>query len=315
MSSLEIRRADARVAALERLIDYAGLFPPESLDMSDAVAGYRAARAGDASWIVDRFICPVSRLEELAGALMPTMAEREEPWRLAVVGDAAGGRWLDAVDVDVSQIRVFDAELRGGASVEVYERRVEPGPGLAGEVAEAARRVGRLCFFEVPWRSDDMVGALEALAVARAASGRALGAKLRSGGPSRDAFPPPDAVARFLSNCARLELSAKATAGLHHPFRHVDEDTGFTHHGFVNLLVAAVLALDGTDESVLEEVVADTDPASFLLDRSGVGWKGNRVAAAAVSAARDRLFVAYGSCSVDEPVADLTALGVLPVTG
>jgi hypothetical protein len=43
---LEITRPDARRAALARLIDYAGMFPPASLGIEDAVAGYREARTG-----------------------------------------------------------------------------------------------------------------------------------------------------------------------------------------------------------------------------------------------------------------------------
>lgn len=74
---LDITRPDARVAALGGLIDYAGLFPPADLGMADAVAEYRAARAGAEAWMVERFLCPVGRLEELAAVLMPTMASGE----------------------------------------------------------------------------------------------------------------------------------------------------------------------------------------------------------------------------------------------
>jgi hypothetical protein len=313
MEPLPITRRDARVAALTGLIDYAGLFPPTSLDMATAVDEYRAARAADHAWLVDRFICPASRLEELAGLLVPSLGAGEGPWRIVAIGAAGADRWLDAVDVDVVAIRAFDEEMRGGATVEVVERPVVVGPGLAGDLATAAGRYGRMAFFEIPWSDPDIDAAIGAVAGARERSGRAMGAKIRCGGVVADAFPPPEAVAAFIVACRHHSLPVKATAGLHHPYRHIDPDTGFTHHGFVNVLVAAALAADGVDAEELAAVLADADPASFRVDRAGVAWRGRSVGAAALEAMRSGLFVGYGSCSIDEPVEDLTVLGVLPV--
>ena len=61
MGSLE----DARVALLSRLIDHAPLFPPASLDLADAVSEDLRARESAASFMLARFVCPVSRLPEL----------------------------------------------------------------------------------------------------------------------------------------------------------------------------------------------------------------------------------------------------------
>jgi hypothetical protein len=70
---------DARRALLERLIDHAALFPPASLAMPEALAEDRRARESDQSWLLARFVCPVSKLPELG----------REPRSLTVVADAA----------------------------------------------------------------------------------------------------------------------------------------------------------------------------------------------------------------------------------
>jgi hypothetical protein len=313
MSPLDITRRDARVTALTGLIDYAGLFPPTSLGMDDAVAEYRAARAADHAWIVDRFICPVSRLEELAGLLVSTLSEGEEPWRIVATGAAYVGRLGDALDVDVAAITAFDEELRGGASVEVVERPVTVGPDLADELVEAVQRYRRMAFFEIPWSVPNLHDAIGEVAAARDRSGRMMGAKIRCGGIEAAAFPPPQVVASFLIGCRDHMVPVKATAGLHHPIRRTDPETGFTHHGFVNVLAAAALALDGVESSTLVDVLSDTDGASFRVDRAGVAGRDRRVGAATLAETRSRLFVGYGSCSIDEPIDDLSALGVLPV--
>jgi hypothetical protein len=73
---------------LTRLIDHAPLFPPASLDMRGAVAENARARRTDHSWMLARFVCPASRLEELEAALAPEGAPA-----LSVVLD--GGDWRD----------------------------------------------------------------------------------------------------------------------------------------------------------------------------------------------------------------------------
>lgn len=304
MSSLEISRPDARRAALGGLIDYAGLFPPTELDMEAAVAGYRAARSGADAWIVDRFLCPVARLEELGGALTRTMEPGEPAWRVS--GIATGD-----LDTEVGLIEAFEAEMGGAASVQVVETKV-PSGDLAVWAARAVRTIDRLVFFEIPWQAG-VETALDALVAAREDTKRALGAKLRTGGLSADDFPPPEAVAAFIAACQERSLPMKATAGLHHPFRHFDPETGFTRHGFLNLLAAAALANAGEPLDTLAQVVADDDPEAFSFDRSGLRWRGHAVSAAELQDTRRTLFVAYGSCSFDEPVGDLTDLGVLPV--
>ena len=123
------------------------------------------------------------------------------------------------------------------------------------------------------------------------------GAKIRCGGTT---LPTVAEVAAFVAACRDAGVPFKATAGLHHPIRSGDR------HGFLNLLAAAVFA-DGD----LEAILAEEDPAAFTVDADGFAVHGRRAGAETIAAARSGLFVAYGSCSFDEPVDDLLALGML----
>ena len=62
---------DVRRALLERLIDHAALFPPASMSMEEALAEDRAARTSPYAWMLDRFVCPATRLGELDGLAAP----------------------------------------------------------------------------------------------------------------------------------------------------------------------------------------------------------------------------------------------------
>jgi hypothetical protein len=261
----------ARRALLERLIDHAALFPPASLPMDAALEEDRRARASGEAWMLDRFICPATRLDELP----------EDPPRLSVVLDGEPS-------ADPSTLPIELVEARG-ATLERIRDLFGQEPKVFVELAV----------------DDGLEAALAGL------SGAGAGAKLRCGGLTADAFPSVEQVARFVCACEEIGLPWKATAGLHHPVRHVDPDTGFHRHGFLNLLAAAAFAAEG--EEVVAAILAEEDPVAFTADDREFGLHGYRAGPDAVARMRRERLVAYGSCSFSEPVEDLTALGVLPV--
>lgn len=314
-------RRNGRRAFLEGLIDYAGLFPPASLNMTEAVAEYRTARSGLRGWVVDRFIVPASRMDELATQLVRGATAGEPQWRLSVIVDGAGDRWLEGVAGDVNQVRAVIVELEPLAAPVMAEVKVPPrlagDAALAGEAGDVARAVARLGpaipLFEVPTAPDESIlTSLEALADARQEQGIVLGAKIRCGGLVAEMFPTPAAVARFIVGCRDLDLPFKATAGLHHPFRHEDPGTGFVHHGFINVITAAVLARAlglGSDE--VAEILREQDASAFAVSEIDVRWRTLAANPEQVAEARSQLSLGYGSCSFDEPTTDLERLGIL----
>lgn len=329
-------RCDAREAFLAALIDDAGLFPPARLPMDEAVASHVASKGGSYAWMMGRFLCPASRLPELAERLPET--SDEEPWRVGVIMDGAGDAelWHEGIARDLGAARDFAARCPA-VMIELLEARLPVGlveggdeaalatevRGFMYRVQESGLRQRTTPFFEVPlgstWQRSvrTAIGALSAVREAMP-SGIELcgapGAKLRCGGLSADAFPSPEQVSAFVSACTLRGVPFKATAGLHHPFRHVDADTGFVQHGFLNLVGASILACThNLPQADLTGIVADEDPDDFSLTREGFRWRDLEADADSIGRARERSFTAYGSCSFAEPVEDLLALGVLPV--
>jgi len=138
-----------------------------------------------------------------------------------------------------------------------------------------------------------------------------LRAKIRTGGLTVDAFPAIDGVANFLRACKEAGVAFKATAGLHHPLRCVkaltyanDAPTG-TMHGFLNVFLAAAL-LDHADG-----ILGETDPSAFSFDDDGASWRDHVVTTDALRAMRRDFATSFGSCSFEEPIGDLHALGWL----
>ena len=61
-------------------------------------------------------------------------------------------------------------------------------------------------------------------------------AKFRTGGPTAEAVPDDAELAAFIAPCLDRGSPFKLTAGLHHAVRYTETETGFEHHGFLNVL-------------------------------------------------------------------------------
>jgi hypothetical protein len=83
-------------------------------------------------------------------------------------------------------------------------------------------------------------------------------------------------------------------------------------HGFLNLFLAASFAWQGqAGESELLEILAERHAGAFDFQTAGVSWRALRLAADDLESARRAFALSYGSCSFDEPIAELRQLHLL----
>ncbi|MFI7647593.1 hypothetical protein ACIBTZ_16140 [Micromonospora sp. NPDC049460] len=276
-------------ALLDGLVDDAAVFPPGSAPLPDAVAAHRRHRASWYADLVGPLLVPASRLPELAGLLDPG-----KEIEVGVIGDVPVAR-LDEARAGVDpRIRVRQVEAA------VAKRGEDPLPGLTelvGLARRARRADGPAVYAEVPL-TFGLMGALDALAAARA-EGLPVAAKFRTGGLAAELFPTPAELAAVICACRDRGLPFKLTAGLHEAVRHLDPETGFTHHGFANVLAATLAAAEGAGVERVAELLTATDPRPLV----------QRVEDA-LAVARP-LWVGFGSCSILEPLTDLIRLGLV----
>ncbi len=248
--------APALQALLERLIDYAGAFPPAALPRDAAVANYLRYRSGDRAWMLRHFVVAAAELPHVSAELDGS---------LAVLGDTDEPR---------------------AAALETKR------------IVRATRPV----YCEVPPGDLDTVQAAGCYA------------KLRTGGVTPGAIPAVADVAAFIVACAERRLPFKATAGLHHPIRaphpltYESDAPRAVMHGFLNVFLAAAFAWRGDRD--IEPVLGETDAAAFRFDERA-HWRGRSLDAGQVREARQQFAHSVGSCSFDEPIEGLEALGLL----
>ena len=291
-------------AAFGSLIDYAGLFPPARLPFTEAQSEYRTARDGPQAWMLGRFIIQAGALGALPEPLDAPLSVIAEPGfdgldRVARL--RKGGAQIEALEIPLEKsLTPFREQLSFDEILNVLG-------ALEADLAVAGLRELPI-FLEIP-RSQPWWNALSETMAALARL--ELGAKLRCGGLTAEAFPSVDEVAAFVAAAASAGVPFKATAGLHHPVRHRDESTGFTMHGFLNVLGAAAFA-PRADAATLRAIVAEEETTAFAFEREAFLWRNERAGVAELEATRRAAFVGYGSCSFAEPIADLTAMGILP---
>lgn len=124
----------------------------------------------------------------------------------------------------------------------------------------------------------------------------ALG-KLRCGGVR---VPAVEEVAAYVTECARLALPFKGTAGMHAAVRGWEDTKGVPHHGYLNLLLAVARALSGGD---IEAVLASTDAGTLATEARSLD--------PALAEATRALYRSYGSCDTARPVDDARKLGLI----
>jgi hypothetical protein len=274
---------------LHGLFDDASLFPPASLAMPAAVAGYVRHHGAWYRDMAGPFVCPETRLGELRISLTAANVAEADLSLVVSGGAEAVGSAVESAAAD-PRLRL--------CAVEVGIRRgADPRPAAA-EVADALDRTllaGAAGYIEVP------VAGLGGDVLDTVAS-RGYRPKLRTGGVTAAAFPDDPTLAAGLQAVTDLRVPFKCTAGLHHAVRHAAADTGFEHHGFLNVLLAVAAALRGAEPDDIADVLGDHDAEDVAARAAALGPDEAGLVRG--------LFTSLGTCSTDEPVADLAALGL-----
>lgn len=280
------------------VVDYAGLFPPAALDMRTAVANFAAYRASSDAWMLGRFVVPVSRLDEWTAAVSELSATAQASWHGARLSALLSGEFA----LEAECISAFNASERSGVRIDVAEGRASSPDAVLAMAAAMPDDVMLYC--ELPVGDDPEV----ALAAVKSAQVRA---KLRTGGVTADAFPSPEVIVRFLRRCHEHGITAKVTAGLHHPIRgayrltYAPDAPSAEMYGYLNLFLAAAAIREGAPDAVALAVLMLTDASAIVVHDTSIEVAGVTLSAVELESMRRDGVVAFGSCSFREPVDEL----------
>ncbi len=284
------------------IVDYAGLFPPAKLTMSEATANYARYQMADHHWMLGNFVLPVSRLNEFEQLLLnlPQEGSKTRQWRLSVIISQELESAIAKIKSLNDNHKIAIAALEfPPLSPRVIEKVL---PSLPAEVE---------AFFEVPY-SGDLKTYLTVL------QRPGVSAKIRTGGLSAEVFPTISQLYQFIFACAQAQVPFKATAGLHHPLpgnyplAYEPDSPNGAMHGFVNVAVLAALVYwQKVNVQAALAVLQESAIDGFQFSADSIIWKDRRLDIWELQKARQSFFRSFGSCSFQEPIESLKELKLL----
>jgi hypothetical protein len=283
-------------------IDDAAIFPPGNSPLDEAVTAHREHRQAAYADAVGAFVVTDLRLPEVlrlvstlrdGSSLTSSGQAKSTSVGLSVVVTGGAG----SIEGVAKLANRAQAELRG---IEIALRDEEDPAGNARRVALAvqAARDDELLADDLPVYVElpHVANTARWLESADVVAENELRLKFRTGGVDAELFPHAHALGRWIEAALDRETPFKCTAGLHNAIAHTDPETGFEHHGFLNILAATEALLAGGDAI---GVLSERDPASVAA------------LAGKVPDTTRRWFTSFGSCSLLEPLEDLVNLGLL----
>jgi hypothetical protein len=297
-------------ALLAHSIDYAGMFPPCSLGLDQALRNQAEYVRSPDTWMLGAFVLSTGQFD--AAKQLLSQFDAQHPLRFAALGPktANADAFLEALEEADAMIRSLSRHNVDLVSISHLEMFL-PHDVDVTSLEEARSILGDLpVFWEAPPDRAEQTIALVAEFNSNADSAT-FGYKLRTGGVTADAFPTSMQIAKALVTPATHQLPIKFTAGLHHPLRQYREEVHTKMHGFLNVLGAAALAAEHRwDANRTAIMLEDENVDSFSFTDDFFAWREWRIDTKRLQYRR-RFVVSFGSCSFDEPRDDLRALKLL----
>lgn len=275
------------------LVDDAAIFPPGDAPLDIALGAYDDRAVEPWAGLVASFVCRDTDLPAIDPGESEDPGTTPRPLSVVVTGGAGAiGGPLQLVERRGLRLHALEVAVRDLDDPAGNVRRVVA-------ALDDARSAGTL--------TDDLPVHVELpavdpsprwLAAADEVAGAELRLKFRTGGLEADAHPTADRFAAWIDAALDRETPFKCTAGLHHAVRHTTAE-GWEQHGFLNVLLATRRAFEGATHDDVVATLEERVPATLVVDPGEL-------------AAGRRWFTSFGSCSVDEPRDDLTALGLMP---
>ncbi len=309
------------------ILDYAGLFPPASLQLQESFENYLEYMQSQESWMLSKFICPIRRVRELQ-SILPAINHPEKV-RLSLLASPAVSthEFLKIFENDISEFAALSEGFHNKCLFETVELKIPETLLMKDskkEITEFVDAVSSIVktdfdhsvfiFCEIPASTDmekSMKQVIPAINIHNGSFSDA-GFKLRTGGTVAVEIPPSRTVVAAIRECLDHKVTLKFTAGMHHPFRHYDDSVNAKMHGFINVFGAGILAFrHAITDHELREMIDDENIENFVFSDDSFEWKGWKSDTKEIHGARNGLVISFGSCSFTEPVDDLKELKLL----
>jgi hypothetical protein len=264
---------DSARALLAEIVDYAGLFPPSQLPMSEAAANYADYKNSPYKWMLGRFVLPVARLGEFAESAKNLFAKDDETWKLSVLAS-------DDVYETVRRIEDFNREFAGKAVADALDENL----------------------------SDSII----ALAIAKQRAKIRTGGITSEAFPPVEKITRFMRICLAANVPFKCTAGLHHPLRCRKPLTYEEGAEIGKMNGFLNVFLAAAFLQQSYPPRLIHELLKDEHADNFLFRDDGVLWRQEYFAhVAQLKVLRERSVISFGSCSFVEPIEDLQEIGIL----
>ena len=315
---------DSLSTFMRNIIDYAGTYPPANLDLETAYKNYVTYLHGDDNWMLGKFIVSAKKLISLS--ILDEFERMMKPIETTVLLNSENVifEYYSSLNNDIMNIKEFNVD---GFKINSFELKLPLELNIVDNFNKIPEFLDRTydiisnsinypakLFIELgindEWKYL-MPIFIEILAEFRNKNND-VGYKMRTGGTTAVSFPTVEQVAFAIYTCNDVKIPFKATAGMHHPFRHFDDEIKTPMHGFLNVFGAGVITYKYKLSKVfLSQIISDEEIKNFKFDNKGFSWNNFTVTKDEIEYARNNFMTSFGCCSFDEPREDLRNINLL----
>lgn len=310
-----------------KVIDYAGLFPPASLPLDEAITNYSKYRCEPERWMLSKFVIPSTKLKDLEP--FKDLFNNEPPFAFSILGSTTQSTNDFKKDLDLLFTNIINFKKSVGndlVSIEALELKVPVLQDIlfvlniiTDAISKYDTDIGLEIYLEfnlTQKHNEDLKLILRNIKEYNFNNKnnkiKFIGYKVRTGGVEAKAFPTVDKLASIIYECINSGVQLKATAGLHHPIRHYNNSVSTHMYGFINVIAACILTtIHKLDFKTIYDILQDEDSLNFKFTDQKFSWRNYDATKEQIEFSRIKSFISFGSCSFDEPLEDLTSLGLL----
>lgn len=295
---------------LSGILDYAGVYPPAKLDFTSSYTNYCTYQNSAKAFMLGSFVCPIANLEDL-GKSQPSGS----PIEVAVISSPTQNQeeFFRQLESDVEKTKSYFSNTTPSHELYSFEVRlmsydtdVEKCEKILNKLYSINKNVK--IFLEVPFL-DGWENSVPEI-ISRISEQTICNAKIRTGGLNQNAFPTVKQLQQFIYSCANNELPFKATAGLHYPVTHWDDEIKVNMHGFFNVFIAAICMYHNYEHEIAEKILSSQNPSDFQFYDEYAVICGTKITLEEIEQGRT-FALSFGSCSLDEPIENLVSLGYI----
>lgn len=313
---------------MRSLLDYAGLFPPESLNLQDSIINYiNYQNHNQKNWL-GKFILPANKIIETTSILSNknifSTIKNKIPLSIILTGCEKLDEFYNVLIQDIKNIENLENQFNEVIKIDSFE--ILPSKEIINtshlnsfhkftshlneNLPEPLKKIELYC--ELPLTDNFFLEKKEEYLKNIKINNEIkdnikLSLKLRTGGITPKQIPNSKDIAETIYLSSKYKIPLKATAGLHVPVPNNNPHVGAKLHGFLNVFSCMFFCYNEESINVKEmiNILSSYSYPDFKFSNSGLQIDNYFISNNKLEELKIKYVKSFGTCSFEEPIQHL----------